>query len=98
MPGAATSVELDLVRQLKAFLNASDDMGFQEFCASLLDTEFSPEPTWPWVFQKVYIHACLRRRVAVAEWLRGIATANPTLVGLGWRQTVAYGKALLSQN
>lgn len=94
---AATSIELEIVKQAKEVLNAGEE-GFQDFCASLFDAELSAAIAWPWIFQKVYLHACLKKRRTAAEWLRAYAAANPTIVGLGWRQTVAYGKTLLGEN
>jgi hypothetical protein len=54
-PGAATTLELELVRQAKEALDAEGDAPFQEFCVTLFETEFPPSLAWPWILQKVYL-------------------------------------------
>ena len=49
-----------------------------------------------WLFQKVYLHACLKGRREIAEWLED--TVFPTLDPIGQiaiRQGFAYGRHLL---
>ncbi len=51
---------------------------------------------WPTLFQKVYLHACLKGEQAIAEWLE--KTVFPTLdpiQQIALRQGFAYGRHLL---
>jgi hypothetical protein len=51
---------------------------------------------WVYLFQKVYLHACLRRRADVASWLQEVCF--PQLDGIqqiAVRQVFAYGRHLL---
>lgn len=51
---------------------------------------------WPYLFQKVYLHACLKGQRGIAEWLQN--TVFPTLdpiQQIALRQCFAYGRYLL---
>ena len=49
-----------------------------------------------WLFQKVYLHACLKGRREIAEWLQNDAfpTLDP-IRQIALRQGFAYGRHLL---
>ncbi len=51
---------------------------------------------WPWIFQKVYLHASLKGQRDIAEWLE--TSVFPTLdpiAQIALRQSFAYGRHLL---
>jgi hypothetical protein len=51
---------------------------------------------WPTLFQKVYLHACLKGQKEIAQWLE--KTVFPTLdpiQQIALRQGFAYGRYLL---
>jgi len=53
---------------------------------------------WPTVFQKVYLHACLKGRKEIASWLQD--TVFPTMdpiQQIGLRQVFSYGRHLLKR-
>lgn len=53
---------------------------------------------WPTVFQKVYLHACLKGRKEIASWLQD--TVFPTMdpiQQIGLRQVFSYGRHLLNR-
>ncbi len=53
---------------------------------------------WPYVFQKVYLHACLHGHRETAKWLRETfeETADP-ISKLAYRQTYPYANVLLKK-
>jgi hypothetical protein len=82
----------------KDYINADDLVGLQEYFADLQESEFSSEPSWDYIFQKVYLHACLKKRITTAEWL--IETVFPKLGAIqqiALRQIFSYGKHLLNR-
>jgi hypothetical protein len=57
---AATSVELDIVRQGKACIEKETVNDFAEFVSDVYTEHFSPEPAWPYIVQKLYLHRHMR--------------------------------------
>ena len=53
---------------------------------------------WPSVFQKVYLHACLKGSKEIASWMQD--TVFPTMdpiQQIGLRQVFSYGRHLLKR-
>lgn len=76
----------------KRLVERGDLMALQAAFIELQDAEVD----WPTLFQKVYLHACLKGQRVIAEWLEG--TVFPTLdpiVQIALRQGFAYGRHLL---
>ncbi len=94
---AATSTELAIIARGKEFVNARDTFGLQKFYEELQESEFDVVPSWAYIFQKIYLHACLKGLRDAAVWLEGVAQNNPEITQLGFRQTIAYGRQLLSR-
>lgn len=64
--------------------------------AAFGELQNADEVDWPTLFQKVYLHACLKGQRPIAEWLE--STVFPTLdpiVQIALRQGFAYGRHLL---
>ena len=64
---------------------------FQEFKEFLEEMEMVD-----WAFQKLYLHACLKGRKEIAEWLETsvFPTMDP-IAQIALRQGFAYGRYLL---
>lgn len=76
----------------KRLVERGDLVALQAAFGELQDAEVD----WPWLFQKVYLHACLKGQRTIAEWLQ--ETVFPTLdpiVQIALRQGFAYGRHLL---
>jgi hypothetical protein len=70
----------------------------QNYWKDLQEMEFEVQPDMSWVFQKVYIHACLKGKRDVSEWLKSVFEehADP-IQKIAYRQTYAYGNYLLQK-
>jgi hypothetical protein len=56
------------------------------------------EVDWPTLFHRLYLHACLKKQTAIAEWLE--KTVFPTLCPIqqiALRHIFSYGKHLLTR-
>ncbi len=96
---AATSVELNIVRQGKTCIEKETLNDFAEFVSDVYTEHFSPEPAWPYIVQKLYLHACLKKKADIAKFIEDLVVANQNrLWFVGWKETVAYGKTLLAKN
>jgi hypothetical protein len=53
---------------------------------------------WSFIFQKVFLHACLKGRAEIAEWLeKDVFKLLDPLQQIGIRQSFSYGRHLLRQ-
>lgn len=84
----------DAIDICKKYINEDNLEEFQEYSISLLDDNFD----WPYLFQKVYLHACLKKRNSIAEWLQGsMYSKMDPIQQVALRQVFSYGKYLLSK-
>jgi hypothetical protein len=64
----------------------------------LMETDFDKQPDWPYILQKVYIHACLKKKTEIAAWLTTLfETEIDPINRIAYRQMFAYGRHLLSK-
>lgn len=84
----------DIIDICKKYINENDFVNLQEFSSSLLDFNFD----WPYLFQKVYLHACLKKRSDMAEWLHTTMYSKmDPIQQIALRQVFPYGKYLLTK-
>lgn len=95
---AATSLELDIIRQGKEKIEEGLNH-FAWYVHELHDWTFCPAPSWPYIVQKLYLHACLKKKADIAKYIEELVTSYQDRLWFpGWKSTVAYGKTLLSKN
>lgn len=67
---------------------------YEEFIASF-DTS---QTDWPYIFQKIYLHSCLKGRKEIAEWLEKTIYPNmEPIQKIALRQIFPYGRHLLQK-
>ena len=69
-------MEKAVVHVFKEFINKSDIEGFKAFLAELEEDDDGSTP-WDYFFQKVYLHACLKKCMPVVD----LMTASSTTFG-----------------
>ena len=52
---------------------------------------------WEYVYQKLYLHACLKKKVEIVEWMKGLFSMFDPIQQIGIRQMFSYGKYLLAR-
>lgn len=95
---ALTSVEIEIIRTAKEIVERQTPQEFAAFVQELMETEFSPPPSWHYILQKVYLHGCLKQKQEIVNFLERLVAAESRLQSLGWKSTVAYGKTLLAKS
>jgi hypothetical protein len=87
-----------IVKDCKEIINKNSLQDIKEFWKDLQECEYDSTPDWPWIFQKIYIHACLKGKKEIAEWVKGEfeATVDP-IQRIAYRQTYSYGNFLLQK-
>ena len=84
----------DTIDICKKYINENNFQEFQEFCSSLLNLNYD----WPYIFQKVYIHSCLKKRQDISEWLHTTMYSKmDPIQQIALRQVFPYGKYLLNK-
>ena len=67
-----------------------------QVCALIDNPELQREPDWPFIFQKVYLHACLKGKDEIAEWLtKAMYPMMDPIQQIALRQIFSYGRHLL---
>ena len=87
-----------IINTCKDYINTNQN---EEFKAYVYETIiFPPEDyriPYEYIFQKVYIHACLKQNTILATWLKDEIYTNyfDSIQKIGLRQTFSYGNYLL---
>ena len=84
----------DTLRHLKTIIEDGDLLGIQETVAQL-DIESLP---LDYIVMKTYLHACLRKKPDIAEWI--LKEAKEKLDPIQWiaiRTSIPYGRYLLNK-
>jgi hypothetical protein len=83
--------------------------GFLTFCKKLIEKENLEglqeyymehlEENYPWeyIYQKLYLHACLKKKVKIVEWLGQLFPTFDPIQQIALRQMFFYGKYLLNK-
>jgi hypothetical protein len=92
------SREASIIQTCKAAINADDFNELQGLYEDLMLTDWSPSqpPDWAFILQKVYIHACLKKRRNAAAWLEQLFLSRLDPINqIAYRHTLNYGHVLL---
>lgn len=87
-----------IIQECKKYITkeSADLLSIQEFWTELQNSEYEFQPDWSYIFQKVYLHACLHGHRTVAEWLRKEFESKANQMDIiAYRQTYSYGEVLL---
>lgn len=87
-----------IIRICKQFINEGNTYAIQDYYHELLMSEFDRTPDWPFIFQKVYLHACLRGCEPISSWMATqLFPAMDPIQQIALRQIFPYGRVLLSK-
>ena len=93
-----STLEDHIVRTIKPFVEKGDLDSLQGIWTEYRDnTEFPREVAWDYVFQKVYLHAALKKQAAVCAWMDEIFKGFDPIVQIGMRQMFAYSRVLFNR-
>lgn len=85
----------DLIKPFKMYINADDLKSCQLYMAELHD-EYEALP-WDYMFQKIYLHACLKKKNTIVDWLLELYKELNPIEQIALRQVFPYGRHLLSK-
>jgi len=81
-----------VIKRFKSFVELNDLSGAQLFLAGISGDDDLP---WDHVYQKVYLHACLKKRGEFVAWMDNLFEALEPIQKIALRQMFAYGRYLL---
>lgn len=91
-------MDSELIRRCKSHIDSGNLEGIQSYYRELMQTEFPEEPDWPYIFHKVYLHACLKGRPEIAQWIhQALFPMMDPIQQIALRQIFPYGRYLLSK-
>jgi glutathionyl-hydroquinone reductase len=89
----------DIVKRFKSFVETEDLSGAKNFLNGLVsDPDSCAEIAWDHVYQKVYLHACLKKRQSFVNWINQLFEMLDPIEKIALRQTFAYGRYLLNKS
>ena len=86
-----------IVARFKSYVEADDLAGAQSFLQAILSAEEPEEIAWDYLYQKVYLHACLKKRTRFVEWINALFEGLGPIEKVALRQMFAYGRYLLNK-
>jgi hypothetical protein len=89
----------ELIRTCKGWIDLKNTTGLQTCILEMMETEYPREPDWPYIFHRVYLHACLKGLTDAALWLQTtIYPKMDPIQQIALRQIFPYGRTLLAKN
>lgn len=90
-----SSIQFSLT-DLKSLVEREDLAALQTYFQQIQTGESETPTEWDYLFQKLFLHACLKRRVSIADWLRTeVFEALPPIQQMAVRHCLTYGKYLM---
>ena len=86
-----------IIAEAKQHINDGNLEELQHQVCRLFDNPDLPcEPDWSFIFQKVYLHACLKGNEDIADWLKkAMYPLMDPIQQIALRQVFAYGRYLV---
>jgi hypothetical protein len=85
---------------MQAFLSLCKTMiekdnleGLQEYYAESMQENYP----WEYIYQKLYLHACLKKKKRIVEWMVGLFPMFDPIQQIALKHMFSYGKYLLAK-
>ena len=90
------SIEDELIQEIKPLIDDGNltalEIAWEDYREN---TDFGRELAWDYIFQKVYLHAALKKQHAICEWLDSIFLEFNPMLQIAMRHMFAYARYLL---
>lgn len=84
-----------IIATAKRMIDVGNKEGLMEYYASVLEIYDPDSLDYPYLFRHIYVHACLRKQVAIIAWLKEMYETMDPIMKIGLRQIFGYGEHLL---
>jgi hypothetical protein len=93
-----TTQDRAYVEEIKQIIERGDVEALKGYYQMILNTEHEVAPQWDYIYQKCYLHACLKHQHTIAAWFRQIFGQLDTISQIALKQIFAYGNYLEKKN
>lgn len=90
-------MERSIIATCKEMIDAGDLQSLQDYYASLQNTLFEFGVPWDYIYQHVYLHACLKKQIEIVSWLKTVYENFNMIEQIAIRQMFSYGNYLLNK-
>jgi hypothetical protein len=90
-------IEEEVIIQVKSKIDKGDLSDIKELWEDYENTDFGRVLAWEYIFQKVYIHAALKKKSEICKWLETLYEKLDPIQKIGIRHSFSYGKYLLNR-
>lgn len=91
------TIEEILVAECKVHVSEGDLDGLRNKWEEYQDTDFEKDIAWDYVFQRVYLHAALKKKWAICEWMDVIFEEFNPIIKIAMRPMFSYARYLLNK-
>jgi len=91
------SIEEELVQQIKPLIEEGNLEAMQIAWEELSEcTEFDRPVAWDYVYQKVYLHAALKKQRSICKWMDELYADFDPVIQIALRHVFPYARYLMN--
>lgn len=91
-------MEQTIVRDLKSHINMNDLEYIQTVWQEYKEYENYNDVAWDVVFKDIYLHACLKGKKDIVEWLDELYKEFNPIIQIALRQMFPYARTLMRKS
>ena len=85
------------IRTCKTYVNEDNLLGLQDCYNEMQNTEVDYNLNWEYIYHRIYLHACLKKKHNIVEWLTSMFSTLDPISQISLRQIFPYGRFLLAK-
>lgn len=83
----------NFIKHCKLLIEENNLECLQDYYLENKDEQYA----WEYAYQKIYLHACLKKKHTIAEWMKSLFETFDPIQQIALRQMFSYGKYLLAK-
>jgi hypothetical protein len=85
------------IRTCKTYVNEGNLLGLQDCYNEMQNNNLGYNLNWEYIYHRVYLHACLKKKRDIVDWLTLMFGTLDPVSQIGLRQIFPYGRFLLAR-
>lgn len=92
-------IESEIINEIKKLINDGNlDEVKRLYNEYVTETDFGREIAWDFIFQKIYLHAALKKQEHICKWLDTLFSQFDPVTKIALRQMFSYAHHLLNKS